>query len=118
MAELNRHAKSVVQAVNVDVNATWDVQTAVNISSQAQVHKDLNANTQRVGIYSDSDVYFTFTTLATTANSATNDLIIPSKSLRFIRVPTGIRERETDIIYLHIKQVVSVASRSARIVEV
>lgn len=115
MAKLR--GKSVPQAVNVDVNATWDVQTAVDISSQTQVHKDLNADTQRVGVYSDSDVYITFTTSAATTNSAANDLVYPAKTLMFMRVPTGIREKEADTIYMHIKQVVSVASCSARIVE-
>lgn len=108
---------SVVEAANINAELGWNVLTAADISSAAQVNQSLNEEAFWLIIYSDSDVYFKFSCNASDTNSTTNDLIWPAQCLEPIRVPKAFREEKTQTIYLHLKQVVSVAEKSARLVE-
>ncbi len=105
----------------------WSVGTVLNISSITQRHFTVNRNTNVLHIYSDSDVYILFdasadASTATTANTTANDLILPA-GLRSISVPRGLYSGEVDgaqnkkVIYMHVLQVTSAASKSLRIVE-
>jgi beta-lactam-binding protein with PASTA domain len=108
---------SVVEAANMNAELGWNVLTAVDISSQTQVHQVLSNEAFWLIIYSDSDVYFTFSCSATENNSSTNDLIWPAQCLEPIRVPRAFVENPSQLVYIHLKQVVAVASKTARLVE-
>jgi len=106
----------------------WSPATVLDISSATQRHFTLARETNVLHVYGDSDVYILFdadvTTKAAliTANSTTNDLVLPA-GLHSIPVPRGLYAAEKDaaqnlyIIYLHVLQVTSVASKKFRIVE-
>ncbi len=100
----------------------WSVGTVLNISSATQRHFTVARETNVLHIYSDSDVYILFDNAAATANTTANDLILPA-GLRSISVPRGLYSGEVDgaqnkkVIYMHVLQVTSVASKSLRVVE-
>lgn len=108
---------SVIESANINAELGWNVLPAVDISSQTQAHQKLSEEAYWLIIYSDSDVYFTFSCGATDVNSSANDLIWPAQCLEPIRVPRGFQEDKTKPVYLHLKQVTSVSSKFARVVE-
>ena len=109
MANLQKHRAH--ESLNVDTAAGWDVQTRLTISSQAHVYSDVSSSNQ-IGIHSDSDVRFRFDNLTSDTISANDDLVIPSETLTFIKVPKSIG----DTINVHFKQVTSAGSKYLRIV--
>ena len=105
----------------------WSVGTVLDISSAVQRHFTLVRETNVLHVYTDSDVYALFdasadASTATTANSTANDLILPA-GLHSLSVPRGLYSGEADgaqnlkVIYLHVLQVTSNASKKFRIVE-
>jgi hypothetical protein len=109
MANLQKHRAH--ESLNVDTSAGWDVQTRLTISSQAHVYSDVSSSNQ-IGIHSDSAVKFRFDTSTSDTISANNDLVIPSDTLTFIKVPKGVG----NTMYVHFKQVASVGTKYLRIV--
>jgi len=99
---------------------SWQVQTRKTISSAAQVNHALNVATTIVSIQPDSDVYVKFSTTQADTNSANNDFKYAGNGLTIhpLSVPKGLQEGNPNtIVYMHIKQVTSVASKFCRVVE-
>lgn len=105
----------------------WSVGTVLDISSAAQKHFTLARETSVLHVYTDSKVYILFdasadASTASTANTAANDLILDTGQ-HSIPVPKGLYSGEKDgaqnkkVIYLHVLQVTSEASKSFRVVE-
>jgi len=109
MANLNK--KTEKQSLNIDTTADWSVQTRLTISSAAAVESNVSAAHQ-IGVYSDSDVYVRFDTASGDSIVANNDLILPALTLLFLKVPQGLG----DTVYVHFKQVTSVATKYLRLV--
>jgi len=109
MANLNK--KTEKQSLNVDTTADWGVQTRLTISSAAATESNVSGVNQ-IGIYSDSDVYVRFDTASGDSVVANNDLILPALTLLFMKVPQGLGET----VYVHFKQVTSVATKYLRLV--
>lgn len=112
------HQKSVVESLNADVSASWSVSSALDISSAAHASKTLDASTNSILIYSDSDVYIRFDQLTSDTVSTANDVIIPAQTLMSIRVPNGLKASADTAITVHFKQVASAGTKSLRLVEV
>jgi hypothetical protein len=105
----------------------WSVGTVLDISSLGQKHFTVNRDTSVLHVYSDSKVYILFdasadASTAETANATANDLILDA-GRHSIPVPRGLYSGEVDgaqnkkVIYLHVLQVTSEASKSFRVVE-
>ena len=112
------HQKTVVESLNADVSGVWSVSSALTISSAAHAYKTLDASTNSILIYSDSDVYIRFDQLTSDTISTGNDVILPAQTLMSIRVPNGLKASSTTAITVHFKQVTSVGTKTLRLVEV
>ena len=115
------HLKTVVESLNADVSGVWSVSARLTIdSSSTPAHdsKTLDASTNSILIYSDSDVYIRFDQLTSDTVSTANDVIIPAQTLMSIRVPNGLKASSTTAITVHFKQVTSVGTKTLRLVEV
>ena len=112
------HQKSVVESLNADVSGVWSVSDALNISSAAHALKTLDASTNSILIYSDSDVYVRFDRLTSDTISVSNDVILPAQTLMSIRVPNGLKASADTAITVHFKQVTSAGTKTLRLVEV
>lgn len=112
---------SVVEGINADTNAKFSISGRLDISSGAEVVKELNVNTNHVMCYSDSHVYFRFDLVSSNDQiSSTNDLIMPAGTLFTLRVPNGLAPTDggaDETVYLHCKQVSSIAGKYFRLVE-
>ena len=112
---------SVVEGINADTNALWTISSRVDVSSGAEAVKALGINTNHIMIYADSHCYFRFDLISTADQvSTTNDFILPAGTLFTIRVPNGLAPEDggdDEIVYLHLKQISSVASKYVRLVE-
>ncbi len=98
----------------------WKVNPRVDISSAAQKHHTIDLDATRIIIQSDSDIYVRIDSVADTANVANDDLKLVGNGLTMheISVPKGIQAgTQTVPLYLHIKQVTSVALKYCRIIE-
>ena len=104
MADINKFKTS--EAVNIEAAAEWDVQTRLDISDQSHVYSDVSGKHQ-IGIYSDSDIKFRFDSSTSDTISANNDLVLPSQTLTFVKIPQGIG----GTIYVHFKQVSSASTK-------
>jgi len=104
MADINKFKTS--EAVNIEAAAEWDVQTRLDISDQGHVYSDVSGKHQ-IGIYSDSDIKFRFDSSTSDTISANNDLVLPSQTLTFVKIPQGIGAK----IYVHFKQVSSASTK-------
>jgi len=99
---------------------SWQVQSRADISTGTQVHHELNLSSGIVSIQPESDVYVMFSAGATDANSVNNDFHYAGDGLRKhpLSIPKGLQLGDkTTPIYLHIKQITSVATKYCRIVE-
>lgn len=100
----------------------WSVGTVLDISGATQRHFTIDRFTNVLQVYSDSKVYILFDTADTTANTTANDLILDA-GRHSIPVPRGLYSGELDgaqnvkVIYLHVLQVTSEASKKFRVVE-
>ena len=112
------HQKTVVESLNADVSGVWSVSSALTISSAAHAYKTLDASTNSILIYSDSDVYIRFDQLTSDTISTSNDVILPAQTLMSIRVPNGLKSIATTAITVHFKQVTSAGTKTLRLVEV
>ncbi len=97
----------------------WNIQTAKDISSAAEAVFTLSANTKSVIIDSDSNIYIRFdTTSSADQISTTNDIRWVAGDLRDIPVPDMNTSNKTlGQVYLHVKQVTSVAAKTCRLIE-
>lgn len=110
---------------------SWQPATAQDISSATQVHFALDLDTTRVIIQPESNVYVLINSNPTEANDTTNDLRIAGNGISFTELPfpKGAQYEDLDaglpavnhppdrVLYLHILQITSVASKSCRIIE-
>ena len=98
------------------VSLKWNVIAAKDISSAQEVVHQVSAGTQYIIVDSDSEVYIRFNGVAT-ANQivAANDLRWPAKSQEAIEIPGNAAV--SGAVYLHVKQVDSVASKTVRLIE-
>lgn len=116
MVNINKH--TVREAANTDVSGEWTVKDRIDISSQAHGSTTVDIKAKRLGVYSDSKIYFRFDKKTTDTIDTQDDLILPAETLTFIRVPEGLKVQKADAIVFHCKQVSSAASKYCRIVEV
>lgn len=108
----------LTQIGNIDANIGWETQTVEDISSAAQVVHAIAADTFWVQFYSQSDIYIDWGLSSSGTNVTANDIIYPANTIVFLRVPKELLKRPaTEILYLYAKQVISVASKSLRIVQ-
>ena len=114
MADL--HKFTVQEALNASQGSAggWTVSTRLSIGGGAAAYKLLDASTTQVGIYSDLEICFRFSTTATNPIDINQDMILPDKTLTFINVPKNVG----DTIYIHFEPTSSVATKYVRIVEV
>jgi hypothetical protein len=112
---------SVVEGINTDTNSNWSVSSRLDISSATEVVKALGVSTNHLMCYSDSAVLFRFDLISSNNQiNANNDVIMPAGTLFTIRVPHRIAPEDggdDEVIYFHVKQVDSVASKYLRLVE-
>jgi|TARA_R110002020_G_scaffold121634_4_gene276386 hypothetical protein len=104
MANINKFKAN--EAVNIEAAAEWNVQTRLTISSQAHVYSNVTG-VHQIGVYSDSDVKFRFDNSTSDTISANNDLVLPSQTLTFVKIPQGVG----GTMYVHFKQVSSASSK-------
>jgi hypothetical protein len=104
MANINKFRTN--EAVNIEAAAEWNVQTRLTISSQAHVYSNVTG-VHQIGVYSDSDVKFRFDNSTSDTISANNDLVLPSQTLTFVKIPQGVG----GTMYVHFKQVSSASSK-------
>ncbi len=104
MANINKFKAN--EAVNIEAAAEWNVQTRLTISTQAHVYSNVTG-VHQIGIYSDSDVKFRFDNSTSDTISANNDLVLPSQTLTFVKIPQGVG----GTMYVHFKQVSSASSK-------
>jgi len=104
MADINKFKTN--EAVNIEAAAEWNVQTRLDISSQGHVYSNVTG-VHQIGVYSDSDVKFRFDNSTSDTISANNDLVLPSQTLTFVKIPQGVG----GTIYVHFKQVSSASSK-------
>jgi len=104
MANINKFRTN--EAVNIEAAAEWDVQTRLTISTQAHVYSNVTG-VHQIGVYSDSDVKFRFDNSTSDTISANNDLVLPSQTLTFVKIPQGVG----GTMYVHFKQVSSASSK-------
>jgi len=104
MANINKFRTN--EAVNIEAAAEWNVQTRLTISTQAHVYSNVTG-VHQIGIYSDSDVKFRFDNSTSDTISANNDLVLPSQTLTFVKIPQGVG----GTMYVHFKQVSSASSK-------
>jgi len=102
-----------------DYSGTWTAGTRLDISSAAQKHITLDRDTRILRLWTDSEIRLGFDTASSTANT-TNDVVLP-RGYYEIPVPRGLYVGETllspNVIYVHIKQVTSAASKYVSFVE-
>lgn len=99
----------------------WQVATRIDISSATQKHHSIDLQATKILLQPDSDILVSIDSTSDTANNADNDLVLTGNGLIIheIAVPKGIQEgNPATQLYLHIKQVTSVASKYCRVVEV
>ena len=100
----------------------YSPQTRLTISSQTHVTVkyafDGTADFIQLMIQSDSDVHYRWDDLSTDSISANNDLILFADTLYILSVPIKLAKRIKGDIFLHLKQVVSVASKFVRVVKI
>jgi len=114
-----RNKNTVQGSLNLWTGGEWDVQTALDIGSQAHAYKTLDTKTGVIVIYSESACYMRFDQLTTDTISTSNDIIIPAETLFTFNVPLGLRDKyDSTSITVHFKQVTSVSGKSLRLVEV
>jgi hypothetical protein len=80
------------ESLNVDTAADWNVLTALTaaVSGGSTVEKDVSSYNQ-IGVYSvTNDVYFSFSSSASTSIVTAKDLVLPSKTLTFLKIPKGL----------------------------
>jgi len=104
MANINKFKAN--EAVNIEAAAEWNVQTRLTISTQAHVYSNVTG-VHQIGVYSDSDVKFRFDNSTSDTISANNDLVLPSQTLTFVKIPQGVG----GTMYVHFKQVSSASSK-------
>ena len=104
MADINKFKTN--EAVNIEAAAEWNVQTRLTISTQAHVYSNVTG-VHQIGVYSDSDVKFRFDNSTSDTISANNDLVLPSQTLTFVKIPQGVG----GTMYVHFKQVSSASSK-------
>jgi len=104
MANINKFRTN--EAVNIEAAAEWNVQTRLTISTQAHVYSNVTG-VHQIGVYSDSDVKFRFDNSTSDTISANNDLVLPSQTLTFVKIPQGVG----GTMYVHFKQVSSASSK-------
>jgi hypothetical protein len=81
---------SVVEALNADTSAQYDVQSVLTISTTTQAIS-VGSDYSYVYILPDNDIYFTWATSASDAINTSNDLfLIGGTNIYILRVPQGI----------------------------
>ena len=112
------HKLSVQEALNsAGSGGQWTASTSGTAGSVAAdsntIHFTILGTTAQLGIYSDVDIRFKFTTGATDDIDVSEDdeLILPAQSLTFITVPRGLG---STIYFNHL----GVATTTVRTVEV
>ena len=97
----------------------WTQGTVIDISGATQRKITIGADTDIIRIDCDSRVYLLFDT-DTSGSNATADDIRRGPGYFELYIPRGLRVGEgltTSVIYLHVLQVTSVASKELRYVE-
>ena len=112
----NLHKFTVQEALNASQGSAggWTVSSRLSIGGGAAAYKLLDASTTQIGIWSDLDVCFSFSTTASNPIDTGRDLILPAQALTFITVPKNVGSP----IYFHVEPTSSVATKYLRIVEV
>ena len=113
--------QAVIESLNsaLGTGGEWTATTSGTAGSVAAdantIHFTILSSTAQLGIYSDVDIRFKFTTGATDDIDVSEDdeLILPAQSLTFIVVPRGLGES----VYFHYISN-STTTGSVRIVEV
>ena len=81
---------SVVEALNADTSAQYDVQSVLTISTTTQAIS-VGSDYSYVYILPDNDIYFTWATSSSDAISSSNDhFILGGSDIYILRVPQGI----------------------------
>lgn len=94
------NSHSVVEALNTETSAQYDVQSVLTISSSTTatlVGKDYS----HVYLQHDNDIYFTWSTSNSDAINTSNDLfLLGGSDIYILRVPQGIG----DTVYLQMQR--------------
>lgn len=97
----------------------WNVQSRGDISSGAQVDITVTRGSVLLVLDTDSDIYVLFDTSASTAPGVNDQIYRAGRNE--IPIPLGLYDGETlssqKVIYCHVKQVTSAASKYVRIRE-
>ena len=92
------HKRSVQESLNVGMGTggEWTVSTSGTAGSNADdtntIHFVVASTTGQLGVYSDVEIYFSFTADAGTDINVSNDddLKLPANTLTFITIPRGL----------------------------
>lgn len=83
---------SVVEALNTETSAQYDVQSALTVSSSTS-SVNIGKDYSHVFILADNDIYFTWHTSDSDVINTSNDLfLLGGSDIYILRVPQGIGE--------------------------
>ena len=104
MAILRKY--TVQEALNIDVAAKWDVQTALSVNDSyahatesicvTDTANGIDYHQVAIDVGGNDEVYFSFGADKTVAPSVSTDMQLANDSLTFVKIPKGIG----DLIYL------------------
>ena len=81
---------SVVEALNTDTSAQYDVQSALTVSTTTQA-VSIGSDYSYVYLQPSADIYYTWATSSSDAINTSNDLfLIGGTSIYLLRVPHGV----------------------------
>ena len=112
MAVYKKDAKRSHVSLGSFSHTSYQVDTALDISSTVHAYKLLDDNTDFIQFDSDSPVRIHFDNSATDTIT-TNNLRYPDNTVVTEAVPSALKPN----VYAHFKQITSVAAKSLRLVE-
>jgi len=91
---------SVVEALNTETSAQYDVQSALTVSSSTS-SVSIGKDYSHVFIIADNDIYFTWHTSDSDVINTSNDLyLLGGSDIYILRIPQGIG----DTVYLQMQR--------------